>query len=398
MAKVTLIRGQNNTIKTQNYKDGAIYLAKDKYKLYADYNNYRNELNNGICLSNITISFAKESVESIVEIKDDLIDPMDLSQPNFIVQICGKDLIYFADGVYCDSIEFDENTQINKLIFKRKEKLPNFIYSANIFIYDAVLNTHKIETTHTEEESYLVSASNWTLNNGQYSTTVNDVTLNQNQVSLITQANDTSDYYAIDNATINDSGALVLNATYQPIEDIQLYIQQLPEEITSTKIVISAQALEENELNDYTIQCDGITEDSMLLVQFLDNTKEQEAIQQIRPSDNSIIVTASYQPTQDITINVIDLKDKIKTYEKIIEPEDWTAQYNDHWYASIKLDSSLMCGIDGNLIPIISCKYNNTDFNNIYGIVINEKKDILTAHSHNKAINPITISIIDFIV
>lgn len=393
MAKITLLRGKDTAIKAQDYTDGQLFLSKDRYKLYADYGEFRNELNCGICLQDISIQFEEDSNSALIKLQID--EPIDFSQSNFIFQIYGKDLCYLVDKVYCDSIQYKDSQ--NYLSFKREAiELFSFAYTVDIFIYDAVLNTRK--NIIPDQNTYIAKANSWTGENGQYSTTAEGGALGTNQISLVSQANTTSNYYAVNDATIDNNGALILNATYKPIEDIWMYVQQLPTDFTGVELTIPATNWAEDPSGGgaQQIDCNGLTEDSIILVQFLNNKEEQALIQSITPTNNGIAIIAKYLTQKDITINVIDLTDKVKIQEITIPKGEWSVDNTTHLQAAVRLINSLVCGSEGDLVPIISCIENDAEFNNIYGITINEAKDVLTAHSYYPIKNDIIISIVDF--
>ena len=392
MAKVQLLRGSQNKIKKSQYNDGNIYLAKDKYKLFMDYENFRNELNNGILLE-VPLTIPAQSKEVELNLLEYLTDgSINLQDSNLIIQIQPKNnsIEYIQYKIYCDEISSSHSLHF---IADNKPEEVEYKGDITIFIYDAALQSRRIDVSNLEVITAL--ASNWNNENEMYNNTISDAALSSNAISLIAQQNDTSDYYAIKDVEITSTGALVLNATYQPLEDIALYIYQLDSSITGVQQTIYANNWQDNEQQ---ILMPTINENSIVLIQFIDNIEEQTLITTIKPENGYIAIMSEHTPEKDIQINVIDLTDKVELYEKTLSAINWSTDYDTHPQQSLSLDRPLQCGTDGNLVPIIFCNDYHELFNNIYGITINADKDVLTAHSKYMIKQDLPITIVDFII
>ena len=136
MAKIMLVRGKDALIKNAEYVDGSIYLSKDKYKLYADYDDYRNELNNGIVFMGIGFEFPEG--QTICKVTLPIPEDIELQKDNMIIQVQGTTPDYIAQRAYC--AEASGKT----LTLSRSNPSTPYQDFINVFIYDAASGGHRI--------------------------------------------------------------------------------------------------------------------------------------------------------------------------------------------------------------------------------------------------------------
>ena len=97
MIQVAFARGNDNKIHSAAYEDGKIYISKDKFKIYTDYNNKRAELNPGI-VAEFTLDWG-DNIKTLNYTFTNI--DLDLSLETNIVFVMGIEDNYFNEEVVC---------------------------------------------------------------------------------------------------------------------------------------------------------------------------------------------------------------------------------------------------------------------------------------------------------
>lgn len=385
MAQIKMARGTEDTILNTPADNGKIYISTNTHRLFTDLADKRIEINPGIVVKG-QVNFGQDSADSNLEIKTNI----DITKDTVFTMISGQDATYFTDQVYCTAKTYVDGTAT--FTFKRSNTNSSYIYPVQIFIYNGALTSERsIETD--EQTVYSISPYSWNSNeDGTYSTTLTGIS--SDKTVLISSNDGNSAYYNLTGAESIDGG-LVINSNYIPSSAVDIYVQYLPDTTSINQIQFY--------LGDGVIPIDGLSSDSVVMIQCISNEKAFQNIKQINIIDGGLEViipdTLIDSPMLEelIEINIIDLTNSVNIEELTLTVGGWTEVADTgYYYATQTLNVELECGDTGNNVPIIFCNENEAGFAAITDITIAEDKKSITCIASYVPNNNIGLTILDY--
>lgn len=360
--------------------EGRLYFLTDNKKIYTDINNSRYEFN-PIVSYNFNLTKTTETEEVSIELSN-LESNLNLSQDEIIVVVTPKSNIEDYNQASLQAIEiiYNESTGINTIKFTGNNNAYDGII--NLLIIDPAINSRILASGTIAQEVVTVYKSNW-LDNGDGTYTNNITTNSEGDIALVAVENQINSAYL--NAT-----NLVLQSTYQPNSDIQAKIINLSNDNSIEAILES----EKWSNNKYTLTIDNFSSGIYLIV-CTDNYQSYTAIKNVQLSNVTVDsldfnFEASYSPSSDIAIKIIQLDNIANYYYASIANTSWLYN-NDNWQTSIIQKLNLG---NSDISPMIVCEDNEQEFNTITSVEYNN--DGLILYTNSKPENNIDILIIDF--
>lgn len=375
MIQVAFARGNDNKIHSATYEDGKIYISKDKFKIYTDYNNKRAELNPGV-VANFTLDWGNNI--TTLDYTFTKID-LDLSLESNIVFVMGIDDNYFNEEVVC--IKAVNN---NTLTFERTGT-GQVKTSGKIFAYAAANNTRAFEIISDDEnvvtDTEVIEASNWTLNNeGNYESQIN-INISDEDTILAS-----SEHNSITNIESKENYILI-TSTQEPTNIVNIDLTVLPKNaIKPTKVLYT----DKWENNTQEIAFDDINSESMLLINYSVETNISVVIE-----NNKIIFKTDITPNENIEVNVIILDSIATNRSATLSADNWEVE-TGIGYKNTMTNMNLVCGPNGETAPLINCLNNANGYNYINNVLISSDKQTLIFYASEKPATDIEIQIIDF--
>lgn len=400
MAEVKLARGTDRVIRKgtglAGGVNGKIYVSTDRYKIYTDVSDtQRVELNQGIAL-NTMVTFVENASTTVVDLKDE-IGALNLQDPNFVIMVYGNQQDYYDLGVSCT------NAEEQKLTFTIGTPVAGPVsFSVSIFIYDGVAGLRNFKVAQRDESPTInIDPSGWEATEEGYSYKINNPELTENSLVMF-GSTDADGGFAYVTSANTTNGALIVNASAKPVEDVGIYIQQLPE---GSKQVIAniepTQSLETQEGYVVNYPVEGL-EENIVLIQCISGLDQYYQINNIDTTNSTLNLYSADPLEESLELQIILIpNDALVTTEVTLNAAEWTTVATDsEYYFQVKtLDTPLQCGgenKDYSSIPVITCIENERGYAAITKIEISEDRTKLNCVANLPITQDIVIEIVDF--